>query len=218
MRLVLASASPRRKDLLTGLGVPFEVRPSRAPEDEPGRVPPAEAGGLALRLARRKAEAVAAELAGAPDVLVIGADTLVVLPDRILGKPASPEEAAAMLRALSGREHRVVTAVVVAEPATGRVEEGVEETKVFFRRLGPEDVRSYLATDEPFDKAGAYAIQGVGALLVERVEGCYFNVVGLPLGRLAEVLGRFGVNLLREAALAGKGGGGTRRDITGLTE
>jgi len=148
---------------------------------------------------------------------VVGADTLVVLPDRVLGKPSSREEARAMLRALAGREHRVVTGVAAVDPASGKTAEGSEETRVFFRELDEATIEAYLATGEPSDKAGAYAVQGVGSLLVERIEGCYFNVVGLPLGRLAEVLGRLGYNLLAEAAAsaAGDDGGGTRRDSGG---
>lgn len=214
MRLVLASASPRRRELLAGLGVPFEVAPSRAPERVPPGLNPSTAAATALELARAKARNVAARLDG--EALVIGADTLVVLPDRVLGKPASSGEAREMLRALSGRGHTVVTGVVIIETTTGRSVEGVEETRVFFRNLDDEAIRAYLATGEPADKAGAYAVQGLGSLLVERIEGCYFNVVGLPLGRLAGLLKEVGYDLLAEAASqAAQGGGGTRRSSRG---
>lgn len=217
VRLVLASASPRRRELLAGLGIAFEVIPSLAQEDAVAEVPPSDAPALALNLARRKAEDVAGALArgdggGGRRTLVVGADTVVVLPDRILGKPRSREEAAAMLRSLSGRDHVVVTGVAVVDSGTGARAEASEATRVFFRPLSEADIEAYVATGEPDDKAGAYAVQGVGSLLVERIEGCYFNVVGLPLARLAELLGRLDYDLLEEAALsAGDGGGGTRR-------
>jgi septum formation protein len=217
MKLILASASPRRKDLLAALGVPFEVVPSRADEGSAAEVSPGDATAVAVSLARMKARDVASASGPHEPALVVGADTLVVLPDRVLGKPSSREEARAMLRALAGREHRVVTGVAAVDPASGKTAEGSEETRVFFRELDEATIEAYLATGEPSDKAGAYAVQGVGSLLVERIEGCYFNVVGLPLGRLAEVLGRLGYNLLAEAAAsaAGDDGGGTRRDSGG---
>lgn len=221
MKIVLASASPRRRELLSGLGLSFEVLPSQVPEEESEAVPPSEAAAHALTLARRKAEDVSARVrAGngpvqaarpgeppAAGILVVAADTLVVLPDRVLGKPSSEEEAVEMLRALSGREHRVVTGVVVAEPATGRTHGAAEETRVFFRALDDRAIRDYVATGEPADKAGAYAVQGVGSLLVERIEGDYFNVVGLPLGCLAGLCRRFGFDLLAEAARKAAGRG-----------
>ncbi len=215
VKIVLASASPRRRELLGGLGLAFEVVPSEAPEPGSDSVNPAEAPAHALTLARGKAEDVASRLKGAATtsdgrVLVVAADTLVVLPDRVLGKPSSDDEAAAMLEALSGREHRVVTAVVVTEPATGQAHGATEETRVFFRPLDAKSIRAYVATGEPADKAGAYAVQGVGSLLVERIEGDYFNVVGLPLGCLARLFERFGVDLLAEAAASSERG--TRRD------
>ncbi len=214
MRLILASASPRRKELLSALGLCFEVRPSRVEEDGTGSVPPSEAAAHALTLARRKAEDVAARVRAGdarsaledrepgegPRALVVAADTVVVLPDRVLGKPSDGEEAARMLRELAGREHRVVTAVVVTDPRTGASHGATVETKVFFRPLSDRAIRDYVATGEPADKAGAYAVQGVGSLLVERIEGDYFNVVGLPLVCLAELCGRFGFDLLAEAA------------------
>lgn len=236
MRIVLASASPRRKDLLTELGVPFEVWPSQAPEGAAGGSVPKDAGRLALDLARRKAADVATRVRAsgastepAEAVFVVAADTLVVLPDRVLGKPASEREAREMLRRLSGREHRVVTGLVVVEAASGRAVEAVEQTRVFFRPLDDKAIDAYVATGEPADKAGAYAVQGVGSLLVERIDGDYLNVVGLPLGRLAKLFDAFGVDLLARAAggaavalsaggradRAGEaGGGGIRRDST----
>jgi septum formation protein len=203
VRIILASASPRRKELLAGLGVSFEVFPSEAPEEDSGDVPPGAASAHVLSLARRKAEDVLARVRAAGAAgrsLIVAADTVVVLPDRILGKPSSDLEACEMLTALSGREHTVVTGVVVADPASGETHGATEETRVFFRSLSPGEIAAYVATGEPADKAGAYAVQGVGSLLVARIEGDYFNVVGLPLGCLAKLFTRFGVNLLVEAS------------------
>ncbi len=188
MRFVLASDSPRRKAILEQAGFSFQVRPARVTEArEPGEAPEA----FSRRVALEKARAVAAEL---KEGIVIGADTVVVVGVEVLGKPASPEEAAAMLRTLSGRAHRVLTALAVVETSTGREETAIEETRVWFRPLTEEEIAAYVATGEPLDKAGAYGIQERGGLLVERVEGDYLNVVGLPLVRLKELLERFGIS------------------------
>lgn len=211
MKLVLASASPRRRQLLSGLGVPFEVSPSLNPEDDVTGTAATDPGGLAVELACRKAEDVATRLtadhrpaavnSGREEaVLVIGADTVVVVAGRLFGKPASAHEAEEMLKALSGREHRVVTGVVVIDAVSRRRAAAAEETRVRFRRLSQAEIQAYVASGEPLDKAGAYAVQGLGALLVERIEGCYFNVVGLPLVRLAALLAEFGYDLFGEAA------------------
>jgi len=205
--LVLASASPRRAALLAQVGLRFEVHVSDVPEeaDEAGRAPQA----VALEHARAKALAVAA---AAPGRLVLGADTVVVLDGDLLGKPAHAAEAAAMLRRLSGREHEVITAIVFALDAGqgARVlAEHAEHTRVVFRELSEDEIAWYVASGEPLDKAGAYGIQGHGALLVRRIEGCYFNVVGLPLSRTGEVLAELGYDLIdRNAAgwgLVGRG-------------
>lgn len=197
---ILASASPRRRALLQGLGLSFTAIPSEVPETvEEGLAP----GALVEELARRKAVAVAAELAEPEDKLVIGADTIVVLDGTVLGKPTDEAEARAMLAQLSGRWHEVFTGVAVVEPGTGRVESASERTGVKFRHLAPAEIAAYVATGEPLDKAGAYGVQGKGALLVERIEGCYYNVVGLPLVRLAGLLEKFGVNLWEEGKEAG---------------
>jgi len=182
-------------------------------EDGPCRL----VAALAVELARRKAEDVAARIRSAGHtggegrpggdggrVLVIGADTVVALPGRILGKPSSAADAVKMLELLSGREHRVVTGLAVVDLATGSSEGAAEETRVFFRNLTGHEIRTYVASEEPLDKAGAYAVQGLGALLVERIEGCYFNVVGLPLRRLADLLGGFGYDLLANASAAAR--------------
>jgi len=188
--LVLASASPRRAALLAQVGVAFEVRASDVPEeaDRPGR----DAGEVAREHARAKALAVARQL---PERLVLGADTVVVLGGEVLGKPAGREEARVMLRRLSGREHAVITAVALALGDAGRarlLDEHAECTRVRFRELGAAEIEDYVASGEPLDKAGAYGIQGRGALLVRAIEGCYFNVVGLPLSSTWEMLVRLG--------------------------
>lgn len=180
-RLVLASASPRRTELLARLGLEHEVK--IAGVDESSR--PGEAAAAAAdRLARAKAEAVRERGA-----LTIGCDTLVVLRGEILGKPADAEDAVAMLLRLQGREHVVFTSIAVA--AFDRTESAVESTRVWFRSLDRAECEEYVATGEPMDKAGAYGIQGFGAAIVERIEGDYFNVMGLPIGSLLSLLQRF---------------------------
>jgi septum formation protein len=180
--LVLASASPRRRELLTQAGYAFEVRPAHIPEDpRPGEDPAA----YVMRLAREKAEAAYRELADA-SATVLGADTTVTLDGLILGKPSDAADAARMLRLLSGRTHRVITgvALVTAE----RTEVAAEVTAVRFLALSDEEIAEYVATGEPMDKAGAYGIQGQAARWIPRVEGCYFNVVGLPIALVATML------------------------------
>ena len=184
-RIILASASPRRRDLLTLIGIPHEVRPADVDETLlPGEAPDEHAE----RLARAKATLLASR---APDALVVGSDTIVVVDGAILGKPADEADAARMLRTLAGRRHTVHTAVAVARG--GRLESGVERVGVTFRPLTDADIASYIATGEPMDKAGAYGIQGYGATIVERIEGDYFAVMGLALGRLVRLMERLGV-------------------------
>ena len=173
--LVLASASPRRKQLLEMLGIPVIVRPSHIPEvHDPSEAPEA----YAARLARTKAESVAAELDD-PAALVLGADTTVVLDHHLLEKPADAEDALRMLRALQGRTHEVVTAIALV--GGGRTRQATDVTRVTFRPAADDYLRAYVATGEPMDKAGAYGIQGWGAALVDRIEGDFFGVMGLPL-------------------------------------
>lgn len=187
--LVLASASPRRRELLTQAGYTFEVRPAHVPEDSlPGEEPIA----YVVRLAREKAEAVYRQLAGrdgaaaGDDLAVLGADTTVVVDGEILAKPEDAADAARMLRMLSGRTHRVITGVALAT-AEG-TEVAAEVTAVRFVALAEEEIAAYVATGEPMDKAGAYAIQGGAAKWIPRIEGCYFNVVGLPLALVTAML------------------------------
>lgn len=187
--LILASASPRRRELLAQAGYFFTVHPANIPEDtRPGEDPIA----YVVRLAREKAEAVFAAISSespaAPQgsQVVLGADTTVTIDGLILGKPADAADAARMLCLLSGRTHRVITGVALA---TGRgTEVAAEVTAVRFLALSDEDIASYVATGEPLDKAGAYAIQGRAARWIPRVEGCYFNVVGLPLALVSAML------------------------------
>ena len=185
--LVLASASPRRRELLTQAGFSFEVRPAHIPEDpREGEDPIA----YVTRLAREKAEAVFRELSadgGADGALVVlGADTTVTLDNHILGKPADAADAARMLRMLSGRSHHVITGVAVVTADSAEV--AAEVTAVRFLTLTDREISAYVATGEPMDKAGAYAIQGLAARWIPRVEGCYFNVVGLPLALVSTLL------------------------------
>ena len=187
--LILASQSPRRQELLRRIGITdFTVLATDSDESYDPRWSPEE---LVSRLSARKA-AAAARAAG-PDALVIAADTMVFLDDRRLGKPADEADAFGMLSALSGREHTVRTGVTVRRGEVVRTE--VEATAVRFRGLTAEEIRRYIATGEPMDKAGAYGIQERGALLVEGIRGDYFNVMGLPVLRLARMLRGFGVDL-----------------------
>ncbi len=191
MRLILASASPRRKELLARLGIPFEVRPSGFEETLIAGLP---AVALAATLARGKTRDVAARLraAGEGPALVLGADTLVVLDGQPMGKPASRDEAGRMLRALRARTHEVVTAVALEGPG-GREASDVVTSRVRMRAYSDREIEAYVETGEPDDKAGAYAVQGLGAHLVDGVEGCYTNVVGLPLRTTARLLRDFGL-------------------------
>jgi septum formation protein len=184
--LVLASASPRREELLRQIGLEFEVVPSNADEPVPAGLAP---GTLAEQLALEKARTVAARRS---EGLVIGADTVVALDERVLDKPGNPDEARETLRALSGREHQVTTGVAVVDASTGEARSDRVTTRVRFACLTEELIDRYVASGEPMDKAGAYGIQGGGALLIEGISGCYTNVVGLPLRRLAELLREFG--------------------------
>ena len=183
--LILASSSPRRRELLGLLGLSPEVIPADIDESwTPGEAPIPHAE----RLARTKAGVIAARR---PDVAVIAADTIVVIDGEILGKPADAADAAAMLRRLSGREHVVHTAIAVAY--RNDTASAVESTRVWFRPLSDDAIAAYVATGEPMDKAGAYGIQGYGAVIVERIDGDYFTVMGLGLGRLVGLLGAVGL-------------------------
>jgi nucleoside triphosphate pyrophosphatase len=181
--VVLASQSPRRRELLTLIGIAHEVRPANIDERYLAGEPPR---AHAERLARGKAAAISA-----PDAVTIGSDTIVVVDGDVLGKPSDERDAARMLRRLSGRSHIVITAV--AASWEGRMLSDVEDVTVTFRPLSEDDIAAYIATREPMDKAGAYGIQGFGATIVERVDGDYFAVMGLPLNRLARLLESLGL-------------------------
>lgn len=184
-QLVLASTSPRRRWLLEKLGRDFDVvAPEIAEIGRPGE----RADDFAQRMADEKAADVAKRRRGA---WIIAADTVVALDERALGKPADADEAVAMLTALAGRTHTVFTGVTLLRPDGTAAERAVIGTPVRFRALAPEEIAAYIATGEPFDRAGAYAIQGEGAHLVDRVEGSYTNVIGLPLPELAAWLRRW---------------------------
>jgi septum formation protein len=180
--LILASGSPRRREFLSQLGLPFQVIVSGAPEDV---LPGLDPETVAIRLAEQKARAVAATL---DDGLVLGADTIVVLDSEILGKPVDDGDAARMLRRLSGREHQVITGLALTDAATGDIARGAVTSVVRFHRLSDDHIAAYVATGEPRDKAGAYAIQGSGGELIAGLDGCFNNVVGLPLCAVARLL------------------------------
>jgi septum formation protein len=194
-KLILASASPRRRELLAQAGYQFEVQPSAVPES---RRPGEDAIRFATRLAREKAEEVFARRQAAPETLepaiVLGADTVVVCDGEVMGKPADPADAERMLLLLSGRTHQVVTGVAVVWGTGTRMNPGpavqvaAELTHVTMQTLSPEEVSRYVATGEPMDKAGAYAIQGYAGRWIPRISGCYFNVVGLPLALVSSLL------------------------------
>ena len=181
-KIILASASPRRKELLTTAGVEFEVLVSEADETIPEGTALKDA---AMMTAEKKALAVAENRDG----IVIGADTIVVIDDKILGKPKDEADAFGMLRLLSGREHEVITGVCITDGE--KTEKFAQVSKVRFYDLTDDEITAYVATKEPMDKAGAYGIQGKGCVLVESIEGDYFNIVGLPVAATVRALRRF---------------------------
>jgi septum formation protein len=216
--LVLASASPRRRELLTQAGYSFEVHPADIPEDP---YPYEDPIAYVTRLAREKAQAAYNELSTSPEpdhpeimgapgpdsgtweamnlnpplfssLAVLGADTTVTLDNHILGKPSDPADAARMLRLLSGRTHRVITGVALV--TANSTEVAAEVTAVHFLTPSDEEIAAYISTGEPMDKAGAYAIQGRAARWIPRIEGCYFNVVGLPIARVSTLLESAGIS------------------------
>ncbi len=179
--LILASGSPRRRELLQMLGIAFEVRPSHIPEEwQPGEAPVA----YAERLAREKALSV-------PGALVLGADTTVLLDGQLLEKPADAEDALRILRRLQGRTHEVISSIALV--SGGVVRQATDITRVTFRSADDDLLRAYIATGEPMDKAGAYGIQGYGAALVERIEGDFFGVMGLPVRLVLGLLEAAGI-------------------------
>ncbi len=189
-RIVLASASPRRAELLKKIGIDdFVVRPTDTDEVPPKGISPKE---IAKTLSFKKAEAVAAF--SKPLDIVIAADTIVICDGKILGKPTDDEDAFKILSMLSGRAHEVITGVCVRRGDV--ILTHAECTKVVFRRLSQSEIQSYIGSSEGVDKAGSYGVQGLGAILVSRIEGDFYNVVGLPLCALASMLETFGVRIL----------------------
>jgi septum formation protein len=198
MKVILASASPRRARILSDAGIPFDVV---ATEIDESRHPGEPVAAMVLRLAEAKARAAIAQRAAQArpsqdlaqeTTFFIGADTIVELDGDALGKPASAEAGRAMLARLSGRSHRVMTGVAIVRMPDGRVQCEIETTDVHFAALDQQEIDSYVGTGEPLDKAGGYAIQGLGGRFIERIEGCYFNVVGLPLSRVCRILKELG--------------------------
>ncbi|MCX6004020.1 MAG: Maf family protein [Chloroflexi bacterium] len=189
-RIILASASLRRKALLEQIGLKFTVDASVQEDTEFVGQEPHQ---LAREISLKKAESVAN---GYPDAVIIAADTFGVIGNRVIGKPHSEAEARAMLTALSGKSHTVITGFTVLDTLTRKAVSRSVETTVYMKQITKSEIETYVKTGEPLDKAGAYAIQGLGAVLVDKIEGDYFNVMGLPLYALTEVLKEFGVNVL----------------------
>jgi len=186
-RLILASTSPRRRELMSHLRLPFECHAPNFEEASDPALSPAEE---AMEFARAKAASLLAEF---PDALLIGSDTLIALDGRKIGKPKDPEDAVAILETLSGKIHQIFTAVAVLETSTGKWAGALSQVTVAMRASTEAERRAYVATGEPLDKAGAYAIQGAGRHLIAAVEGDYYAAVGLPLHELAEALRDFGL-------------------------
>lgn len=186
-RFILASASPRRKELLRSIGLDFTVEPGDVDETYVNGEPPRD---HALRLSREKARAISLRH---PDAWVLGADTVVVIGDEVLGKPKTVAEAREMLGKLSGREHRVFTGFTVAGERAGVLVGDVVESSVLFRKISPEEMTWYVESDEPYDKAGGYAAQGKSGFLIRAINGSHTNVIGLPLCEVMDALKRVGV-------------------------
>jgi len=188
-KLILASTSPRRAEILRDAGIVFDIC---VPHIEEARLPHEAAGKMVARLAEAKARAAAESSGEKNPAIIIGADTAVELDGEIFGKPRDAADAREMLSYLSGRTHYVVTGIYVLRLPDGAARSVVETTAVTFARLDQKEIDAYVTSGEPFDKAGGYAIQGRAGRYIPRVEGCYFNVVGLPLARLYTLLGELG--------------------------
>ena len=191
MKIVLASASPRRKELLEKIGLEFEVDPGNHAEQ---LRPTSDPHALAREISLKKASIVAGKH---PDALIIAADTFIVFGDKILGKPENKTESRKMLTSLNGKSHVVITGFSIVDTKSGKTVSGSTETTVQLKELTLREIDAYVKTREPIGKAGAYAIQGIGAVIIDRIEGDYFNVVGLPLATLTEALKEFGVYVLK---------------------
>lgn len=189
-QIILASASPRRKELLEKTGLKFQVDAGFYEEDMGLAMEPPK---LARFLSFEKAKALAGKYKNA---LIIAADTFIIFKGEVLGKPHTAKEAKRMLSLLNGKTHSVITGFTIINTGDNKKISRSVETKVSFKKLTEDEIKAYIKSGEPLDKAGAYAIQGIGAVIVKRIEGDYFNVMGLPLGSLTEALKKFGVNVL----------------------
>jgi septum formation protein len=189
-KIILASASPRRKELLEKIGLKFEVEPSNYAEDMRSGLSPDE---LVRSISLEKAKAVAGRH---KNTVVIAADTFIVFRGKIMGKPSTESEAREMLMRLRGKPHLVITGFTILDVDNNKVLTKSVETVVHIKNLTPEEIDAYVKSKEPLGKAGAYAIQGLGSVIVERIEGDYFNVMGLPLSALVEALKGFGIHIL----------------------
>lgn len=188
-KLVLASNSPRRQDLLQMLGLDFTVIPSKIEEKDFAALPPEE---MVKELSKAKAEGVGTLVENA---LVIGSDTIVMLEGEILGKPRNPEEAILMLKNLRNKDHTVLTGLALYETNSGRILVDYDRTEVSMGPISDDDIRNYIRTGEPLDKAGGYGIQGIGGAFVESIRGSYYTVVGLPIHLLVKMLKEFGISI-----------------------
>jgi septum formation protein len=189
-KIILASASPRRKELLEKLGFKFEVAPGNCEEAINSGLEPHE---LVRQLSIIKAKSA---VAGNKNAIIIAADTIGLIGNKILGKPHTENEARKMLKVIAGKPHTVITGFTVLDTATNKIITKTVDTKVYVKKLTNGEIEAYVKTGEPLDKAGAYAIQGLGSIIVERIEGDYYNVMGLPLTSLVETLKEFGINIL----------------------
>jgi septum formation protein len=189
-KLILASASPRRKEILEITGLDFSVCASDYEEDLDLSLKPHK---LARFLSLKKAEAVAHKY---KDAIIIAADTFIYFKNRLLGKPHTEKEAKKMLGILNGKVHSVITGFTIMDSGSGQIVSKSEVTKVYFKKLTDEEISAYVRSGEPLDKAGAYAVQGLGAVFIEKIDGDFFNVMGLPLCALNESLRKFGVHVL----------------------
>jgi septum formation protein len=189
-RIILASSSPRRKEFLERTGLKFTVDPSEYPEHLCSDLSPE---GLVKALSIGKAAAVARKY---QDAVIIAADTIGVVRRTIIGKPHTEAEARKMLELISGKSHRVITGLTLIDSKTNKMVTRIVETRVYIKKLSPQEIRNYVKSGEPLDKAGAYAIQGLGSVIVQKIIGDFYNVVGLPLNTLAECLKIFGVDIL----------------------
>ncbi|MFX0558986.1 nucleoside triphosphate pyrophosphatase [Tepidibacillus infernus] len=191
-KIILASSSPRRREILELIGISFLVHPSDVDEGYNESNSPED---IVKQLATRKAMDIASYY---QEGIIIGADTIVVLDGQILGKPKDEEDAFQMLNRLQGRSHQVFSGVAVVDAKTREVKASYQMTKVYMDPLSEEEIRLYIATKEPMDKAGSYGIQGFGAIFIEKIEGDYFNVVGLPVALLSTLLKDFGIQILKD--------------------